>query len=567
MKLSHFTIENYRSITTKSEITFGDFTVLVGRNNEGKTNVLRALDLALGCVGEKSLFSPSPLVRMSAHHELGYDWLRDYPVQLQETCPDGGSHFELVFALEPEELQQGPLVDASQFVKLSILFLNRSCTAELSSGSTHFTKARAREISSFLRRLLSNVYIPAVRTDQTAREALERTIAQRLRVLERNPEYVQALGLVKELENKELEQISKQLIEPLKLFLPGVEDVHIVPYGYRYPFDGYGRAYDVRVNDGVETSIDQKGEGIQSLLSLAILRGSAKSGSSTVLIVEEPESHLHPGAMRELEKVLQQIATGQSQVIISTHNPVFVKRDEVSSNYIVGEGEIHPARSISDIRETLGVSVSDNLTNAERVIVVEGMGDRKVLERLFAHRYLEIKDILHDGRLAVVAVRGMNNLAYELTRLQSELCDFIVLYDDDQAGRDAINEAEQKQLFADKTTQAVPVTRVDCKSSELEDFISPNLYVPIVCEYFKLAYDDSNEGKENRGMLVNGRHKWSDRVKRVCQARSVACGEDDLKEVKTQVIVKACSEDMSVEEAFAARLPFVERLAWLLTRE
>ena len=43
MKLTKFTIKNFRSITDGGQINLKDQSVLVGRNNVGKTTVLLAL--------------------------------------------------------------------------------------------------------------------------------------------------------------------------------------------------------------------------------------------------------------------------------------------------------------------------------------------------------------------------------------------------------------------------------------------------------------------------------------------------------------------------------------------
>lgn len=45
MKLSDFSVNNYRSITTARKIPTKNMTVLVGKNNEGKSNILSALAL------------------------------------------------------------------------------------------------------------------------------------------------------------------------------------------------------------------------------------------------------------------------------------------------------------------------------------------------------------------------------------------------------------------------------------------------------------------------------------------------------------------------------------------
>ena len=47
VKLIKFSATNYRSITSAHRINFSDTTVLIGRNNEGKSNLLRALEASM----------------------------------------------------------------------------------------------------------------------------------------------------------------------------------------------------------------------------------------------------------------------------------------------------------------------------------------------------------------------------------------------------------------------------------------------------------------------------------------------------------------------------------------
>lgn len=47
MKLISFSITNYRSITTAHKIEMSNLTILVGKNNEGKSNILNALNTAM----------------------------------------------------------------------------------------------------------------------------------------------------------------------------------------------------------------------------------------------------------------------------------------------------------------------------------------------------------------------------------------------------------------------------------------------------------------------------------------------------------------------------------------
>lgn len=84
---------------------------------------------------------------------------------------------------------------------------------------------------------------------------------------------------------------------------------------------------------------------------------------------------------RQLNMVLQGLVNN-NQVIISTHNPLFINKSDISSNVIVSSGKATPAKSIKEIRDTLGVELSDNLISCSFIVFVEGLSDKKVIESL-----------------------------------------------------------------------------------------------------------------------------------------------------------------------------------------
>ena len=47
MKLISFSVSNYRSITRAHKIKLHDLTILVGKNNEGKSNIIKAISLSM----------------------------------------------------------------------------------------------------------------------------------------------------------------------------------------------------------------------------------------------------------------------------------------------------------------------------------------------------------------------------------------------------------------------------------------------------------------------------------------------------------------------------------------
>ena len=79
MKLSDFSVINYRSITTARKIHTNNMTVLVGKNNEGKSNILRALTLAMDIMKLYAM-NPRMLSTSRVYLQGRYNWERDYPV-------------------------------------------------------------------------------------------------------------------------------------------------------------------------------------------------------------------------------------------------------------------------------------------------------------------------------------------------------------------------------------------------------------------------------------------------------------------------------------------------------
>ena len=96
MRLVSFSVENYRSITKAKRIDISDATVLVGPNNEGKSNLVRGL-----AISDPSAYASVLTLMISTGHLLrtmdsraGYSWNRDFPMQLREKESSGRPVFE-----------------------------------------------------------------------------------------------------------------------------------------------------------------------------------------------------------------------------------------------------------------------------------------------------------------------------------------------------------------------------------------------------------------------------------------------------------------------------------------
>lgn len=88
MKICNFSVKDYRSITSAKKISMSNLTVLVGKNNEGKSNLLRALALAMDIMKHYSR-NPKSLIFSKYGIIDSYNWERDYPISLQTKKPSG----------------------------------------------------------------------------------------------------------------------------------------------------------------------------------------------------------------------------------------------------------------------------------------------------------------------------------------------------------------------------------------------------------------------------------------------------------------------------------------------
>lgn len=66
MRLIACTVRNFRSITDAYKIPLGDYAVLVGPNNEGKSNVLRAIVTAIGILSRSHIAGSNRLRKNQA---------------------------------------------------------------------------------------------------------------------------------------------------------------------------------------------------------------------------------------------------------------------------------------------------------------------------------------------------------------------------------------------------------------------------------------------------------------------------------------------------------------------
>lgn len=531
MRLVSFTVTKYRSITRAHKIRVARQAVLVGPNNEGKSNLLRALVTAMRVLGEARHEVPPELRKFRLHGREFFDWSRDFPLGLQQKQPAGRSEITLEFELTPEEVQdfrREVSSDLNGTLPLRISLGDRGETrievVKKGPGGKALT-AKSSKIAQFVSERVNFEQIPAVRTASAAEEIVSRMVERELEPLESETAYKQALDAIAELQQPVLDRLSASIKSTLVQFLPDVSKVEVrIPTEARYR--ALRRSCQIVVDDGTATLLQHKGDGVQSLAALGIMRHASESsalGRNRVIAIEEPESHLHPGAIHELKSVLRELSE-KHQLVVTTHNPLFVDRAALRSNIVVRDNQARPARSIEELRLALGVRASDNLRHAELVLLVEGEEDRIALEGLLRHYSPRCKQALDSGHLAIDTLGGASNLAYKAGLVRAALCAVHCFLDHDAAAKEGFERARLEGLLNDAdinwaTCDGMP-------ESELEDLYAPGLYEGLL----QSAYRVSLLAPEFRSAK-----KWSVRMAKTFGRQGKTWDERIEKDVKRRV--------------------------------
>jgi predicted ATPase len=531
MELVSFSVTNYRSITKAYKLPIRRSTVLIGPNNEGKSNILRALVTTLEMLNRIGGFRiQRGRLRSSERFSAFYEWQRDFPVSLQTKSPDGESVFNLELQLSDAEIG-----DFESEVQSK---LNGTLPIELTLGQKQpgfkvlkkgpggpALSKKAEQIAMFISKRINLSYIPAVRTASSAHEIVGELVERELAAVESDAAYQEALKAVAKIQQPVLDKISSSIKDTLKEFLPNVKEVRVsIPEEER--FRALRRACEIVVDDGTPTQLIRKGDGVQSLAALSLMRHASESsgaGRNLILAIEEPESHLHPNAIHQLKSVLTEIAR-KHQVIMTTHCPLFVDRASIKSNILVHKNKATPAKDVRQIREILGVRASDNLQHAELILVVEGEEDRRTLGALLKQHSKPLAAAMSQQALGIESLQGGTNLSYKLSQIREAICSAHTFLDHDDCGLKSSRRAEQEGLLL-----LADVTFTTCngmKESEIEDMFDEALYSTML---------QNRYGVSTLHPKFKGNAKWSDRLTSVFKNTGKPWSDQIEAKVKAEV--------------------------------
>ena len=299
-------IENFRSIE-RLEITFESINALVGANNAGKSNIMRALNLVLG--------STYPSIRSFDQHDF-HDYNKANKIVIAP-----------VFT--------APLTSNRSVWGFRLTFDGNDCDffATAKDGTIlTYSSGRETRVSNEMKDEVTLMYLGLDReaseqvksTQWTLYGKLLKHIERKIPVAEKD-KFIDdikisydsniaknILSLEETLKDHIKKQTGLQLHLRMKLFNTLDTIKNLRPYLSEDP-------------SSVEFDAEDMGAGTQSALAIAIARAYGKFiKQPLVLAIEEPELYLHPHGCRRFYKTLRELTVDGIQVIYTTHDRCFV---------------------------------------------------------------------------------------------------------------------------------------------------------------------------------------------------------------------------------------------------
>ena len=421
--ISRIRIHNFRSFENL-EVELLNTNILIGTNNSGKTNFLRAVNIALGQVRSVSvediyiqkdevlsrdkkatidiMFRPvdetdNMTSKFTAFWQetFGTNWLQTDSQDNQYV----GIRTIIAYSRDEDDykIERRPIKEWKNSSEEAVIGSRQSYSDDMMNHILAFYMDAQRDVvedlnnrKSYLGRVLSSKSLTQDQINDLEKQLaqINTNIVNMLPALQQTKEKISAIASTVGTHNSSLE---------IKALTSHLTDLH--------------RSLDIEFQDGksAKMPIAQHGMGTRSWISFLTLgayvdwilltqkKDDPEIDNFVMLTMEEPEANLHPQAQKQL---YSQISLFSGQKIVSTHSPSIVAQAELSQliHFQKEEGKTivqkYKSLSIDDTsvkeerkikREIL--TTKGELLFASAVVLCEGITEEQALPIFFEHYF------------------------------------------------------------------------------------------------------------------------------------------------------------------------------------
>lgn len=461
MKIKKIYLENFRAFYGQQETKIDNFNVLIGKNDQGKSSFLEAIDIFVNesKVEQEDLntqaknegkdyfrigitFSEFPdevIIDTNNTTKLSDEYLlnKDEMLEVWKTFKNGRLKETVIKCYHPvnDEIQKNLLRTKRDELKTIVETQNLQCADKRKSALLRkairdsYNQLNLQEIeivvdaedAKKIWEQLQN-YLPVYSLFHSDRknQDLDSEIQDPLKIvieqIFKRDEVQKKLNEIAENIEKEISNVSANTINHFKKISnqdsqikPNIPEVASLKWKDVYKNIGFNTENDVPLN--------KRGSGFRRLMLLSFFLAETEKQRNeekvhTIYSIEEPETSLHPDLQKILLDSLMRLAENPNyQVLITTHSPQFIRLIPNSSIRYVDNGKVSEFNDnvLNKIIENLGL-----LPNISKVIwCVEGKNDEQFLKNINKNipeltNIIDIENSINSGILSFNLLYGSN---------------------------------------------------------------------------------------------------------------------------------------------------------------
>lgn len=360
MKIESVDIENYRSIE-KLTVSFDSiYTAVCGRNNAGKSNIVRALRTVFDGGEGRTPFAEKYQINYSQDFpvwkksELGKQSIKISVHLRLSRLGDAGLmnliekyHSKKIDKNDPELVLIREYLDSGQ----------ASTKIEIDGESL----VKDADVIDVYQKLSTSQLIIYHNSTEHNRSYFYGETAPFMSGL--SGEDRLAMADINKYMGRQLKRVAKKHQENLTELLQKLTNKHKV--GLRIPpLDLNFLPFQLSLSDqDADIALDDWGSGTknQTLILVSLFKASVECRSNDparitpLVIVEEPECFLHPSAQAEFGRVLQELAQEQQvQVVVTTHSPYLLSQKSPDCNKLISRRSVYKKPRETYVEDTAG---------------------------------------------------------------------------------------------------------------------------------------------------------------------------------------------------------------------
>lgn len=383
MKIHTIRIRNFRTVKDETLLEIDGYLTVVGPNNSGKTNILKAI---------QTFFT-------GYENEVGYSKERDFS---KSSDKKGKTTITMVFQKEEGNAFDDSIfqehLEIYEYLETNIINPNEITVYLTFNESTpnyqlHYNVKKKKDkqahyslkLKSIMGKLLDHFSIHYIPSEKSVKDIFG-TLITPLVSIQLGKKMLANKAVFDSVFNDTSTSISSSLKDC------GLENFE---FSIRPPKNEYSqmiKGFEFILNDAIETNVFEKGMGIQTASLLAcflwVTEQEINEGKNVIWLLEEPESFLHPSLSETHKKLIYKLRT-LCTVINSTHSLQFVPQDptKILGTLINGDAtEVKKFRTYADatkaLRDTLGIEFSHFFNLGLSNVMVEGQTDREYFHKV-----------------------------------------------------------------------------------------------------------------------------------------------------------------------------------------